>query len=128
MADLKAPTARDGLGNDEWEGALTFPMAFELGGGWGGGAMTAVEIAYTDVGRHEAIWVNTFTVGRDLTDTVGGFLELTSAAGDGAHVATFNAGLTRALSPNAQLDCGVNLGITRTAPDLLVFAGLSRRW
>lgn len=128
MADLKAPTARDGLGNDEWEGAVTFPLAFELGGGWGGGAMTAIEIVFTDAGRHEAIWANTFTVGRDITETVGGFLELTSAAGDGAHVATFNAGLTRRLSENAQLDCGVNVGITRTAPDLLFFAGLSRRF
>lgn len=128
MADLKAPTAREGLSNDEWEGALTFPMAFELGGGWGGGAMTAVEIVFTDAGRHEPVWVNTFTASRDLTENVGGFLELTSAAGDGAHVATFNAGLTRKLSENAQLDCGVNLGLSRAAPDLLVFAGLSRRW
>lgn len=128
MADLKAPTARDGLGNDEWEGALTFPMAFELGGGWGGGAMTAVEIAFTDAGRHEALWINTFTVGHDLSENIGGFLELTSAAGDGAHVMTFNAGLTRRLSENAQLDCGINVGITRTAPDLLFFAGLSRRF
>ncbi len=128
MADLKLPTARRGLGNRKFEGALTLPVAFELGGGWGGAAMTAVELTYTDAARYRPTWINTVTVGRDLTEKIGGFLELTSAAGDGPHVATFNCGLTRSLSANAQLDCGVNVGLSRSAPDVLWFAGLARRF
>ena len=89
--------------------------------------MTSVEWAQTDAGRR-AVWVNTVTVGRDLVPNLSGFLELTSSAGDGAHVATFNCGLARKLGPDLQVDCGVNLGITRTAPDLTVFAGISRRF
>jgi hypothetical protein len=127
IADLKLPTAKSGLGNDKVEGALTFPVAFAVGAGWEGAAMTSVEAALTDRGRR-AVWVNTITFGRDLAPDLGGFLELTSRAGDGAHAATFNCGLTRKLGADLQLDCGVNLGITRTAPDLGVFAGLSRRW
>lgn len=127
MADLKLPTAADGLGNDRTEGAVTFPIAYELGAGWEGAAMTAIEFAHTPRGRR-AIWVNTMTFARDIAPELGGFLELTSATGDGGHVATFNCGLTRALDPLTQLDCGVNLGLTRNAPDLSVFAGISRKF
>ena len=127
MADLKVPTAANGLGNDKTEGALTFPVAYELGGGWSGAAMTSVEFLHTERGRR-AVWVNTMTFARELMPDVGGFLELTSAAGDGAHVATFNCGLTRAFGPRLQLDCGLNVGISRTAPDLTVFAGLARKF
>jgi hypothetical protein len=127
MADLKLPTAADGLGNDRTEGALTFPLAYELGAGWEGAAMTSVELAHTENGRR-AIWVNTMTFAHEIGRELGGFVELTSAAGDGRHVATFNCGITRALSPVTQLDCGVNFGISRTAPDLTIFAGLARKY
>jgi hypothetical protein len=127
MADLKVPTAADGLGNDRAEGALTFPFAYELGAGWEGAAMTSVEFAYTERGRR-AVWVNTITFAREIAPNLGGFLELTSAAGDGRHSATFNCGLTRPIGRDIQLDCGINLGISRTAPDLTVFAGLSRKY
>ena len=127
MADLKLPTARDGLGNDKIEGAVTFPVAYELGAGWEGAAMTSVEYIHTGTKRR-AVWVNTMTFARELAPDLGGFAELTSAAGDGRHVATFNCGLTRAVGPTTQLDLGVNIGLTHTAPDLTIFAGLSRKF
>ncbi len=127
FADVKLPTAADGLGNDKVEGALTFPIAYEVGAGWDGAAMTSIEFLRTDEGRR-TVWVNTITFARDLAPDLGGFLELTSAAGDGAHVATFNCGLTRRIGPTLQLDCGVNVGLTRTAPDLTLFAGVSRKF
>lgn len=128
MADLKLPTASGGMSNGKCEGALTLPVAFELGGGWGGGAMTLVELRYTGGGGYRPVWGNTLTVGHDITEKTGGYVELTSEAGDGAHVATFNCGLTHALARDVQLDGGVNIGITRNAPDLQVFAGISRRF
>ena len=128
MADVKLPTAADGIGNDKVEGALTFPVAYEIGAGWDGGAMTAVEFAWTDAGRRRPVWVNTITFAREIAPETGMFLELTSAAGDGAHVFTFNCGLTRKLNANFQIDCGANFGISRTAPDLAFFAGLSRKF
>ena len=78
--------------------------------------------------RRRAVWVNTITFAHDIAEDLAGFLELTSAAGDGSHVATFNCGLTRKLNPMFQLDCGINVGISRSAPDLGVFAGLSRKF
>lgn len=128
FADLKLPTAADGLGNDKVDGALTLPVAFEIGAGWDGAGMTSVESVHTDSRGRRAIWVNTITAGRELVPDVGIFLELTSATGEGSHVATFNCGLTRRFGPNLQFDCGANFGITRTAPDLSLFAGVSRRF
>ena len=127
FADLKLPTAANGLGNDKVEGALTFPVAYEIGAGWDGGAMTSVEFVHNGTERR-AVWVNTITFAHDIMENLGGYLELTSAAGDGAHVATFDCGLTRKLNANLQIDCGVNFGLSRSAPDLKVFAGLSRRF
>ena len=128
FADLKLPTAADGLGNDKVEGALTLPVACELGAGWEGAAMTSVEFVHTGAHRRRAVWVNTITAGRELIPDVGMFLELTSAAGDGAHVMTFNCGVTRKLNANLQVDCGANFGVSRTAPDLTLFAGVSRKF
>ncbi len=127
FVDLKLPTAKEGLGNDEVDGAITFPVTFEVGGGWEGAAMTAIEFGLTGSDR-QVVWVNTITVGRELAPDLGGFLELTSAAGDGSHVATFNCGLTRRFGPQLQLDAGFNFGLSRSAPDLRVFAGLSRKF
>lgn len=128
MADVKLPTASRTLGNRKWEGALTLPVAFELAAGWGGGAMTSVGLTYTGARRHEVVWINTVTFARELTERVGGFLEVTSSAGDGRHVATFNVGLTARLNPDTQLDAGVNFGISQSAADQLFFTGLSRRF
>lgn len=127
MVDVKVPTAANGLGNDKVESALTLPYAFELGAGWEGAAMTSFENAITGRGRR-GVWVNTITFGHDLAENLGGFVELTSSAGDGAHVATFNFGVTRKLSARTQLDAGAYVGISRTAPDLTVFLGLARKF
>lgn len=128
IADLKLPTGSSALTNKKYEGGLTLPLAFELGQGWSGGAMTVVEMIHSDAGRRRAVWTNSFTTSRDLSANVGMFLELISSVGDGSHAASFNCGLTRALGRDAQLDCGVNIGISRSAPDSFFFAGVSRRF
>lgn len=128
MADLKLPTASGGFSNGKCEGALTLPVAFELGGGWEGGAMTLVELRHTGGGDYRAVGGNTVTVGHEIAGRLGGFVELTSAAGDGAHVATCNGGLTYRVGRDGQVDGGVNLGLSRGAPDVQVFAGMARRF
>ncbi len=129
IADLKLPTAAAGLGNDKVEGALTFPVAFALGAGWEGAAMTSLGCNHLGPGRgYRPVWSNTVTVARDIAPDLGAFFELTSAAGDGRHVATFNLGLTRALGPGLQLDAGAYIGISKSAPDLTLFLGLARKF
>lgn len=127
FADLKLPTAADGLGNNKVEGGVTFPIAYELGDGWAGAAMTSIQAYCTDRGCRP-VWLNTITFAHAIGRDVGGFLEVTSSAGDGSHQATFNCGLTYRTGANTQFDCGLNIGISKAAPDLMVFVGLSRRY
>jgi hypothetical protein len=127
IADVTIPTAADGLGAERVEGALLVPVAFDLGAGWDGGTTSGLAWTETGSGRRPVL-INTVTVGHEIADKTGVYLEVTSAAGAGAHVATFNVGLTRKVNANLQLDCGANIGISRTAPDLTVFAGVSRRF
>ena len=127
IADLKLPNGSGGLGNGKFEGALRFPLAFSFGGGWSGGAMTSLATVHDGISYQE-VWENTLTAGHDLSANVGGFLELTSSTGDGAHVATFNSGLTWSLGRDTQFDCGINVGLSRRAPDVGLFSGLSQRF
>lgn len=127
IVDLTLPTAANGVGNDRAEGAVTLPVAYELGGGWEGGAMTAVESTTTNSGRR-AVWINSITFAHEIASEWGGFLELASTTGVGAHVLVFNTGLTRRVGANLQLDCGLNVGVSRAAPDLGIFAGATRRF
>jgi hypothetical protein len=129
ITDVKLPTAARVLGNGKVEGSITLPFAAEFPGGWEFGAMTAVECVLRESGRgYHGIWVNTATLGHELTGGAAGYVELVSAAGDGAHQLTFDCGVAWQLDRNTQLDAGVNFGITRTAPDVRVFAGLSLRF
>jgi hypothetical protein len=128
ILDVKLPTAHSGLGNDAVEGALIFPVAGKLGRGWEFGAMTEVEFRHRDGGGTSGVWINSATVGHELGRATSGYLELTSEAGEGPHVATFNLGLTFRLDANTQLDGGVNLGVSRAADDAQFFTGISRRF
>ncbi|MFI5356012.1 MAG: transporter [Opitutales bacterium] len=127
IVDLKLPTANSGLGNGRTEGTAYLPGAWNLPGDWDLGAMTAVNLAYFG-SSYRAGWINTVTLGHPLTRKTAGYIELTSLAGLGAPVATFDFGATWLLSRNLQLDAGANLGISRAAPDFLVFSGVTRRF
>jgi hypothetical protein len=128
IADLTLPTVAAGLGGDRTEGQLMLPVAFDLPGGWDGGVMTAVESRHRDGGGYRAVWNNTMTLGHNLAKDLSGYAELTSSASEGTHVATADFGLAWKLDGNTQLDAGANLGLSRGADDLLVFAGISRRF
>ena len=127
IADLKLPTATNGFGNDKVEGACTLPVACDLGGGWELGAMTTLATTH-DGSRYRPIWANTATLAHELFANVSVFCELASEAGDGPHVLTFDTGLAWQIHRNLQLDAGVFVGISRSAPDATWFAGLSRRF
>jgi hypothetical protein len=127
ITDLKLPTATNGFGNDKVEGACTLPVALDLGGGWDLGAMTTLAAAH-DGTRYRPIWSNTVTVAHELFEHVGLFCEVTSEAGDGPHACTFDTGFTWQLDRNLQFDAGAYLGISRHAPDVTWFLGMSRRF
>lgn len=132
MPYVKLPTASDSLGaNDDVEGGLIAPLALDIGGGFGLGLMGQINVLKDSTDDYAAEWVASATVGRDLTDRLGGYVELWASRFDDAGEetqATFDTGLTYALNDDLQLDAGVNIGITDAADDVQGFVGISRRW
>ncbi|MBX7122906.1 MAG: transporter [Opitutaceae bacterium] len=128
MPFIKLPTASDGLGNDSVEGGIIFPLAMKLGSELSLGAMTELDLARNERDSYDTIWINTVTVGRDLTDKLGAFVELTLETGGGKPAMGFNTGLTFMVNEDLQLDAGVAIGLTRPAPDLVVTLGFSQRF
>jgi hypothetical protein len=130
MPFVKWPLSASEVRNGETEGGIIIPLAMELPSGWGMGAMTEIDFVSDGGGGHDTEWVNSITFSRDLTERLGGYVEFVSVHGSATGfdwLAQFDVGLTYALSPNAQLDCGCNFGLTDSAPDYQPFIGLSLR-
>lgn len=132
MPFVKLPLRLGDAGNDLVEGGLIVPFAISLPGDIGLGLMTELDWFTDDTGRNRrAAWLNTVTVSRDLTKKLGGYAELVASITNerGAPwVCQFDVGLTYAVTPNVQFDAGCNFGLTRSAPDLQPFLGLSVRY
>jgi len=125
---VKIPTASAGLGNDEWEGGLIFPVTFNLGEGWGLGTMIIVGLSADDAGDYHLEPGASASLGRDLTDSVGCYWEFFAqhTGGDEWQLA-LDTGITWALSDNVQLDLGINwffAGDRQLSP----FIGISTRF
>ncbi|MBC7367617.1 MAG: transporter [Undibacterium sp.] len=132
MPFVKLPLRLGDAGNDLVEGGLIVPLAFNLPHGCGLGVMTELDWLADDTGRHRrANWLNSVTVSRDLTKKLGGYVELVASITNerGAPwICQIDLGLTYAVFENVQLDAGCNIGLTRAAPDLQPFLGLSVRY
>ncbi len=129
MPYLKLPTAARDLGNDKVEGGIILPFAYEISETWGFGAMTDVAVARNaDNTRYLTFALFTATISRSLGERLGVFTEITCEVGDGKPGITLNTGATYGLGDNLQLDVGANVGVTRAADDLTLFAGLAYRY
>ena len=132
MPFVKIPLKIGDAGNDLVEGGLILPLAVALPGGWGLGLMTEFDILADADGRGRHFeWVNSITFSRDLTSRLGGYVEFFSVHSyeDGTEwMAQADVGLTYALTDDVQLDAGCNFGVTRNAPDVQPFLGLTVRY
>ena len=67
----------------------------------------------------------------DLIGKLAGYVEFfsnVSTERSSPWIATIDGGLAYALSPDVQLDAGINIGLTRAAEDLNPFVGLTWRF
>ena len=131
MPFVKWPLSASDVRNGETEGGVIFILGYELPAGWGSAVMTEVDSVSDGAGGRNTEWINSITFAHDLTDRLGGYVELfivTSDAPGHKWQGQFDAGLTYALSDNCQLDLGCNFGITDSAPDYQPFLGISRRF
>lgn len=132
MPYLHFPTASDGMSNHHLEGGVIFPLAINLPAGFDLGTE-----ARFDINRNErndgygADFVHTATLGHGLTKDLGAYIEYVGVAPiqmDHDYLAYFDSGLTYSLSENAQLDCGINIGLTGQTDNFTLFSGFSYRW
>jgi hypothetical protein len=131
MPFVKWPLSSSAVRNGETEGGVIFILGYELPAGWSSAIMTEFDFVSDGAGGRATEWINSITFAHDLTDRVGGYLELfsvTSDASDRRWQVQFDVGVTYALSDNCQLDLGCNFGVTASAPDYQPFVGISRRF
>jgi hypothetical protein len=131
MPFLRLPTNQDDLGSDAIEGGLILPFDRALPWEWQIGGMAEFDAAEDGDGAgHHAEFVQSVTLDHAVVGDLEGYAEFFSLLSTeaGSHwVATADFGLTCKLTQDIQLDGGVNVGLTRAAPDVNPFLGLSFR-
>jgi hypothetical protein len=122
------PAGVEGIGAEGGQGGLIVPLALELPGGWGAGLMAEIDRFRDDAGGLATGWVFSATASHAIAGELSGYLELFSLLVEGEPWAgTGDAGLTYGVTPDVQLDGGVNLGLTDEVEDFTLFLGLSVR-
>jgi len=129
---VKFPTSSDNLGNDAIEGGILFPLAVKLPADFDLGLETGVGFLRNgrDHNYHED-FINSITVDHAIIGRLSGYLEFFSDISTERHsawVGTMDVGLEFLVTENLQLDCGCNLGVTRTADNANLFTGITLRF
>lgn len=131
MPFVKWPLGASAVRNGVTEGGVMGILGFALPAGWNAAVMTEVDFLSDDAGGRTTEFVNSLTLAHNLTTRVGGYVEVFTVTGPdvaGGWQVQLDAGFTYAIDADTQLDAGCNFGVTRAAPDLQPFAGISRRF
>lgn len=132
MPFVTLPTNSNGVSHKYVEGGVIVPYAIDVSEHVGVGLMTEVDVVRNSANTdYSAVFVNSATVGFDLTDVVGAYVEAFAAksteSGSKWEVQA-DAGISFALSDTMALDLGVNVGVSKAAPDLNPFIGFSAKF
>jgi hypothetical protein len=131
MPFIKAPTAGHDLGNDKVEGGLIVPVTVDLLDGLSFAAMAEVDFVHDDEsGDYAADFINTVTLGIELSECWGSFVEFISVATtrqEASWEGYAKAGVTYAVSDDFILDAGAAVGVNDAAEDFGAFVGFSWR-
>ena len=131
---VKAPTARRGIGNREWEGGVALPIQYSLPGGVTLTTSPEIDVLSdsTNPGDRHVQLIGTANIGKALSSTVTAYAELWTAQNydPAGTVRQYSADLAIAwlVQPTLQLDAGANLGLNRATPDAQLYLGLSTRF
>jgi Putative MetA-pathway of phenol degradation len=129
MPFVKIPTAQNGIGNGSVEGGIIFPFVVKLSDKWDVGMQTELDLNAQGEGSYNTGFVNTVSVGHELSDKWSTYFEIYSNTGaQRGFAATFDTGLKYLVTENVQLDAGVNIGLTEAADAIQPFVGLSVRF
>ncbi|HUO08288.1 MAG TPA: transporter [Phycisphaerae bacterium] len=129
---IKLPTNTIEGYNHNVEGGLIIPFQFDLPLDFHAGAMTEFDaLRDDDRDEYHSEFVNSATLHHLLIGKLDSYVEfysVVSSKGAGNWIGTADTGLLYPITDNIQIDCGANFGVTKSAPDLEVFTGLSIRF
>lgn len=132
MPFVTFPTADDDFGGSgDIEGGIILPLGFAIADGIGGGVMVQVNALKDSSDDYAAEYVVSGTVGFDINEQFGGYVELFASKFDDVGEktqATFDFGMTYSPEVELQFDVGANLGLNDNTDDMQLFVGVSRRW
>lgn len=131
MPFLVFPTGTDGLSSGHAEGGVIVPLGVTFSEDFWLGAMLEMDVVRSAADdRYVWDFVQSVTLGHTLVGDLAGYVEYAgflNLNGDEDYRGYFDAGLTYAVTPDVQLDCGIRVGLTEAAEDFGVFAGVSWR-
>lgn len=131
MPFIKFPTNSDDLGNNDVEGGLIVPIAFALPNEWNMGLMAEIDVNQDETGGdYHAELIHSITFSHAIVGNLSGYIEFfhqDSLESKTEWIGTVDAGVTYAVNDDIQLDFGVNTGVTRSAPDVNIFSGITLR-
>jgi hypothetical protein len=120
---------KSGGGSDLVLGGLILPLAFTLPADWSLVLMTEFDAVADATDRHRKLqWIESVVFSRPFTDKTGAYLEFYSVLPFERGTdwqAQANLGFYYAFTDALCLDLGCNFGLTRAAPDLQTFVGLT---
>ena len=126
------PTGADGVTSDAVEGGIAVPFAMALPAEFSLGAQIQFEFVEGEDGGRETVFSHTAVIGHDLVGDLAGYIEYIGEVtldGDDDYSPSLSAGLTYGISPNAQLDFGIVVGLDNPeTDDARIFSGLTLRF
>lgn len=125
-------TAQQHLGSAGVQGGMAFPLQLPLPGDVSLGFMPAIYAVRAPAGGgYDPQVAASVSLSRTLVGNLSGFGEFAANldAKDAGHwVGMVDFGLIYLITNDLQLDVGMNVGVTRAAPDIAPFLGLSVRF
>lgn len=131
MPFVKLPTHTGDDGNRNTEGGLIVPFGFSLPKDFSLGMMAQFNHSKSEGAGFQTDFIASVTLGHDLYDDVGGYVELYGEQADisgAGFISTLDFGFTYGFTKDIQFDIGVNLGLSEAADDLNPFLGFSARY
>lgn len=129
MPYVKWPLPASDLRNGHTEVGVILPYSMALSETLGLGVMAQVDYVNTEGETMQTQYFTTATLGQSFSDELGAYLELASRfIPDAESQIQLDCGVTYRPTASIQWDLGANMGLTRDAPDLVVFGGLTLRY
>jgi hypothetical protein len=129
---VKLPAAAQGIGNGHTEGGVIAPFTYPLPLDFTLLIMPEIDVLknYADAGHHFS-YTQLINISHPIGPHVTIYGEFYSALGTDARtppVYTLDTALAWSVTDTLQLDVGANVGLNRAAPNLQLYAGISKRF